>query len=191
MCYQGRENGPYQTLVEFPLGQEVDFLCFLFSPPLWPRERSIKNSECRKRKNKNEAAIEVKISRTERDRRDNGKNNWRTPKDKLKQKIHSGRRWPGLSWHIHDKHRGGTNHDGLWTKEIQEGTVASVLTLNFHSSSGWRICSWMFSKTNFVTFCHWIGIWTWSWLAQINIFHTFRTWIQNSQAWIKLSNRSL
>lgn len=25
------ENGPYQSLVEFPLGQEVCFLCFLFS----------------------------------------------------------------------------------------------------------------------------------------------------------------
>lgn len=62
MCYEGRENGAYQPLVEFPLGQEVHFLCFLFSLPLWPRERSIKNSECRKRKNKNEAETEVKIS---------------------------------------------------------------------------------------------------------------------------------
>lgn len=67
MCCQGRENGPYQTLVEFPVGQEVDFLCFLFSPPVWPQERSIKNSQCRKRKNKNEAKTEVKISWTGRE----------------------------------------------------------------------------------------------------------------------------
>lgn len=59
VCGQGREKGPYQALVEFPLGQEMDFLCFLFSPPLRPREGSIKNRERRKKKNKNEAGTQV------------------------------------------------------------------------------------------------------------------------------------
>lgn len=49
-------------------------------------------TQCRKRKNKNEAATEVKVSETERQGSKNGKNNSPTAKDTLKQKLHSGRR---------------------------------------------------------------------------------------------------
>lgn len=70
------QNGPYQPLVEFPLGQEVGFLCFLFLCLCVCVSQ--KNNQWRMSTNE---AAEAKI--TQRNRRDKDENKWETQKQQI------------------------------------------------------------------------------------------------------------